>query len=83
MNLEQMEQALTTPDSCPAFMDDWAILRLWTSYEFIQYSRKELKEVFQHLKTRIMLIEAGIEGPTATDRFLMTVLMAMTGQLKS
>ena len=84
MTIDQIEKSLVEPGMGVAgAMPDTAILRLWDKYQFIEYPRKELKQVIEELRGRIALISMGVESPTATDRLLLTVLKSFAGDVNT
>lgn len=82
LTLKEMEKLLCEPSEFSALMKDDAILKLWGSYRFIQYPRRELKKLFDELRGKIICIEAGISEPTAMDKFVLCVLKRMSGNYK-
>ena len=81
MTIDEIEENLTKPGDYAGIDEKDAILRLHNAYGFIQYPRKELKQVMADLRERIVVLKCGLEKPTASDRLLLIVLQSFAGDV--
>ena len=82
MSIDEMEKMLTEPGPYTAQIRDYALLRIYDGYGFIQYPRSELKLVMSEIKTKIKLVECGVETFSASDRLLFKLLQSFVGDSK-
>jgi len=82
MSIDEIEEILTTPNSVTSMHKTDALLRIWDSYNFIQYPRAELKQVMKEMKAKLIAIQCGIERPTASDQLLFTLLKSFACDVK-
>lgn len=81
LSLLELENEICNPSQYSSQLKENALLRLWCSHNFIEYPRKDLKKLFNEIKTRVVLLKSGLVEPTAMDRFTLIVLKSMAGDL--
>lgn len=74
LSIKQLEKSILNPNKTKT-----SVLRLRTPYNLIEYRNKNLKELFNDLRERILLINSGLVEATEMDRFVLIVLKAMAG----